>query len=281
MDIQLVRTFLEVNRTRHFAQAAEALFITQAAVSARIAQLEQLIGTPLFKRQRNNIQLTAAGERLVAQAELLVSAWNRLLLQSSGIANGKDVIAIGCLPSISELYLNSWLAGLAELLPNTLLQIETLNSDDLLLRMRSGSLDVGLLYEPLKVAGMTAIKLARMALVLVSSTATSESELGDMRYIQLNWGASYDSRNPAPWEQMTNVALRVDSPRLARDNLLQLGGAAMLPLSFVEADLNAHRLFRAEFAEPQSRDIYLIQRKGGIDEASLDEVVQALRAIVT
>ncbi|WP_082881977.1 LysR family transcriptional regulator [Oleiphilus sp. HI0043] len=39
MDIELLRTFLEVKNTRHFGKAAEHLYLTQAAVSARIKQL--------------------------------------------------------------------------------------------------------------------------------------------------------------------------------------------------------------------------------------------------
>ncbi|WP_082880488.1 MULTISPECIES: LysR family transcriptional regulator [unclassified Oleiphilus] len=39
MDIELLRTFLEVKNTRHFGKAAENLYLTQAAVSARIKQL--------------------------------------------------------------------------------------------------------------------------------------------------------------------------------------------------------------------------------------------------
>ena len=65
MDIELLKTFLELSRTRHFGRAAENLFISQSAVSARIRQLEDSIGAPLFTRDRNNIQLTSAGERFL------------------------------------------------------------------------------------------------------------------------------------------------------------------------------------------------------------------------
>ena len=58
MDTELLKTFLEVNRTRHFGKAAENLYLTQSAVSARIKLLEDLLGTPLFSRARNNVQLT-------------------------------------------------------------------------------------------------------------------------------------------------------------------------------------------------------------------------------
>jgi DNA-binding transcriptional LysR family regulator len=74
MDIDLLKTFLEVNRTRHFGRAAENLFLTQSAVSARVRQLEDTIGVPLFTRTRNDIQLTPAGTRLLKYAESILNA---------------------------------------------------------------------------------------------------------------------------------------------------------------------------------------------------------------
>ena len=62
----------EVSRTRHFGRAAEALYLTQSAVSFRIRQLEnQLVN--LFTRHRNNIRLTTAGEKLLPYAETLMN----------------------------------------------------------------------------------------------------------------------------------------------------------------------------------------------------------------
>ncbi len=75
MDTELLKTFLEVSRTRHFGRAAEALYLTQSAVSFRIRQLENQLGVNLFTRHRNNIRLTSAGERLLPYAESLMSTW--------------------------------------------------------------------------------------------------------------------------------------------------------------------------------------------------------------
>ena len=48
MDTELLKTFLEVSRTRHFGRAAESLYLTQSAVSFRIRQLENQLGVNLF-----------------------------------------------------------------------------------------------------------------------------------------------------------------------------------------------------------------------------------------
>lgn len=73
MDTELLKTFPEVSRTRHFGRAAEALYLTQSAVSFRIRQLENQLGVNLFTRHRNNIRLTTAGEKLLPYAETLMN----------------------------------------------------------------------------------------------------------------------------------------------------------------------------------------------------------------
>ncbi len=74
MDTELLKTFLEVQKTRHFGKAAENLYLTQSAVSFRIRQLEQSLGVALFTRFRNNIQLTNAGELLLPHARAVIQA---------------------------------------------------------------------------------------------------------------------------------------------------------------------------------------------------------------
>lgn len=63
MDLNLLRTFLEVSKTRHFGKAAQNLYLTQSTVSFRIKQLEEQVGIELFIRERNNIMLTISGDR--------------------------------------------------------------------------------------------------------------------------------------------------------------------------------------------------------------------------
>lgn len=73
MNIALLKTFLEVSKTRHFGRAAELLYLTQSAVSFRIKQLESKLGVTLLHRHRNNIHLTPAGERLIPYANNLLN----------------------------------------------------------------------------------------------------------------------------------------------------------------------------------------------------------------
>lgn len=94
MDIELLRTFLEVRRTLHFGRAAEAMFLTQAAVSARIKMLENLLGVKLFIRDRRDIKLTPEGNRLIPRADLLISEW-RKVRQEISAGGARRQISVG------------------------------------------------------------------------------------------------------------------------------------------------------------------------------------------
>jgi DNA-binding transcriptional LysR family regulator len=68
MDIAALQSFLAVAETGSFSRAAERVFLTQPAVSKRIAALESQLGTRLFDRIGKRVQLTPAGTALYERA---------------------------------------------------------------------------------------------------------------------------------------------------------------------------------------------------------------------
>ncbi len=68
MDIQTLRAFLLVAESGSFSLAAQKLHLTQPAVSKRVAQLEEELGTPLFDRIGRAVRTTEAGEALLPHA---------------------------------------------------------------------------------------------------------------------------------------------------------------------------------------------------------------------
>lgn len=74
LDSALLRAFVALSDELHFGRAAQALFITQQALSKRIARLESLLGVRLVDRGGRSIALTAAGERLLPEARRAVDA---------------------------------------------------------------------------------------------------------------------------------------------------------------------------------------------------------------
>ena len=107
MDTELLKTFMEVSRTRHFGRAAENLYLTQSAVSFRIRQLEGLLGVELFSRQRNNIQLTAAGEKLMPLAETSVRLEQRIRQEIATVDGQSQQFTLGATPNLWDALLQS------------------------------------------------------------------------------------------------------------------------------------------------------------------------------
>ncbi|MFD1384566.1 LysR substrate-binding domain-containing protein [Rhodanobacter aciditrophus] len=68
MDITELLTFIKVAETESFSDAAEALFVTQPAVSKRVAALESSLNVKLFDRIGRKVQLTEFGHRLLPKA---------------------------------------------------------------------------------------------------------------------------------------------------------------------------------------------------------------------
>lgn len=75
LDLTSLRLFVAVCETRNIARAAAQASLVGSAVSKRLAQLEQQLGTPLLVRRRHGVEPTAAGETLLEHARgMLVSA---------------------------------------------------------------------------------------------------------------------------------------------------------------------------------------------------------------
>jgi len=72
MDFPSLKAFVAVAECRSFSHAAERLFMTQPAVSKRVAALEEDLGIALFDRLGRSIQLTEAGEKFLVSARRIL-----------------------------------------------------------------------------------------------------------------------------------------------------------------------------------------------------------------
>jgi LysR family transcriptional regulator, benzoate and cis,cis-muconate-responsive activator of ben and cat genes len=77
MDLRDMRHFLAVAEERHFGRAAERLHMAQPPLSRHIKGLEEELGTPLFLRTPKGVELTAAGEALLAEVPNLLALAQR------------------------------------------------------------------------------------------------------------------------------------------------------------------------------------------------------------
>lgn len=73
MELRQLEYFAAVARHRHFTRAAEALYVTQPALSQQVRRLEAELGLPLLRRTSRGVELTAAGADLLAHAEKVLA----------------------------------------------------------------------------------------------------------------------------------------------------------------------------------------------------------------
>ena len=92
MNIDILRTFLSVAKTRNFTKSAEENFCTQSTASLRIQSLEEYFGLKLFDRIGKTVYLTNAGELLLPYIKLVVDTFdqtNEVVLDIKNLAIGK------------------------------------------------------------------------------------------------------------------------------------------------------------------------------------------------
>ena len=257
MDTQLLKTFLEVSRTRHFGKAADNLYVTQSTVSARIRQLEETVGTPLFTRNRNDIQLTHAGQRLLRYAENIVTTWNRAR-QEIAIEEGAGVpLTVAGAPSLWDITLQDWLHATYRAFPQLALTAEVLSAEVMTRRLLDGTLDLAFLFEHPRSADIDTLEIARIPLVMVSSKPhPSVAEAVRDQYILVDWGTSFATSHARLFPDLPAPGLRLGLGRMARDFLHACGGTSYLAKQMVAGDLEAGLLHLIEDAPVIERTAY-------------------------
>ncbi len=278
MDIALLKTFLEVARTRHFGKAADALFVTQSAVSARVKLLESNLGVELFSRRRNDIQLSPAGMRLLKHAETIVKGWERARHEIALGGTGAVSLAVGSPFDLWGILLRDWAIGLRRQSPQLVLQIEVQPSVVLVGRLVSGLLDLALLFEPPQIPDLAIRQVAEIPLILVSGLPGQSLEQAVERdYYMVDWGSVFALNHAEHFPDISPPAARLASGTLARDLMLTTGGSAYLAEQMVQQDLEQGVLFRVAEAPVIERNAFAVYRPGGGERGELKRALEALK----
>lgn len=256
MDLELLRTFLELNRTRHFGRSAEALNVTQAAVSSRLKSLENLLGVVLFERSRREMRLTPEGGRLIRHAERQIGAW-RIARQDVALAEASEQLVIGGSLRLWDVLLQRWLHALRRARNDLAIMAESQSPETLTRRLIDGTLDVAIMLEPAQLDIMHVREVARIEFVCVSShkgIAIEEALQAD--YIFVDWGLTFGLDHRRTFPDAPEAMTRVSHAKMALEYIGSIGGSAYLPRRMVEKDLEFELLYDVPGAPTFERIAY-------------------------
>ena len=268
-----------MNRTRHFGRAAQNLFITQSAVSARIRQLEDTLGVTVLSRERNNIRLTPAGQRLLPHAEKVVATWARAR-QVIGMGEGPEAaLTIGATASVWEAGLRAAVNPLCRTLAGTRLSLESHDSETLLRRLLDRSMDLALMFQPPRLSGMATRPVSSVVLVMVATRpGLSLATALNGGYIAVEWPGLQSAQLGQEAEAPPLPALRFSLAGMARDYLLAAGGSAYLAEATVAADIVAGRLHEVADAPRIQRQFFAVFAGDSERAVLIDKTIDLLSA---
>ena len=153
MEIRVLKYFLMVSREENITKAANLLHITQPTLSRQLRQLEEEFDVKLFDRGTHNVTLTEEGMLLKRRAQEIVSLAEKTKQEfNKEKDNLTGEIAIGCGEIHGMNILSEIMASFHEKYPLVTYEIYSGNADIIKEKIENGTLDMGLLIEPVDIS---------------------------------------------------------------------------------------------------------------------------------
>jgi DNA-binding transcriptional LysR family regulator len=293
VEIAQVEAFLAVGTFGGFRRAADALRVTQPAISARIKALEDSLGVTLFDRSRAGLALSPAGRALRPHAEQLLHALAlaRQAVHDLGPSSG-GAVTIAAALSICTYLLPDVLKRFQAAHPKTLITVRSGHSKEVLGMVLGGDAELGLarsLHHP----EVETVSLREDPLVLVSAPAGAMARAGRARLEEVasqplilfdrgssDWTLSHGLFRRAGL--VPNVVLEVESIEAAKRMVERGIGLAFLPQLAVGREIRRRRLSAIDIrdAEPLSRSLDVIHPRQRALSADAQALLETLRAVV-
>ncbi|MBV8478088.1 MAG: LysR family transcriptional regulator [Acidobacteria bacterium] len=269
MEIDQIETFLAVSTFGGFHRAADALRVSQPAVSARIKALEESLGVRLFARSRTGLALSAAGKTLQPYAEQLLKtaslARQAVHEQRAGSAGP---LQIASALSISLYFLPDVLQRFQYAHPKVQIQIRSGHSKAVLEMVLGGEAEIGL-ARSLQHPEVETFSLRDDPLLLVTHAKHRHSRQARLHQVA-SWPLIFYERGSSDWTLTSglfrraglvpNVVYEVDSIETAKRMVERGLGLAFLPQLAMLREIRSGRLsvVRIIDAEPLGRSLDVI-----------------------
>lgn len=168
MEFDQLRHFLRVAELGNFTRAAEAVALSQPALSRSIARLEEELGQPVFDRQTRKVALTDAGRVLLPRARQILALADDVKNEIND--DGRTgVIRVAAIPTIAPYFLPSLLRDFQQEFPEASVIVQEDTTDVLLKKLADGEADLAILARPIDAKHLEIEDLFTEELLLVMS----------------------------------------------------------------------------------------------------------------
>ncbi|KQT11347.1 LysR family transcriptional regulator [Ramlibacter sp. Leaf400] len=246
-----LETFLYSARLRSFNAAAVQLHTTQSAVSKRVAELEQQVGSPLLLRSARGLQLTQTGRRLLPLAEQALALWTRIDQEFAAGETLRGNFRVGVTEFIALTWLTRLIQRVQENHPDVTLEPVVDVGVRLFDRLAAQQIDVCIMPGTFWGSDYSTVKVGQVEELWVVSPrlqvprALEPHEFADYPVIEESTGASkkmfYEEWRARQGYRFGKV-LHINSTTLLRDLTVRGFGISQLSREYVGEDLKAGRL---------------------------------------
>ena len=171
MNFQQLEYIIEVERTRHFAEAAKNCFVTQPTLSMMIKKLEQELGVMIFDRKQKPIAPTQQGKKILEYAKAILKQKNQLF---EAVQEEKETLVgdlrLGIIPTVAPYLIPLFINKLTTNFPMLNIIAEEINTSLIIEKLKNGQLDIGILATPLEEENIEEIPIFYEEFFLYGST---------------------------------------------------------------------------------------------------------------
>lgn len=268
-----LQVFHAVAKHLSFTRAADALFMTQPAVTFQIRQLEEQYGTRLFERRHAGISLTPAGEVVLSFAQKILALSDELetrLSEMTGEMRGP--LLVGGSTTIAEFMLPRVLGEFNAAYPQVRARLIVANSESIESQVAEHTLDVGLIEVPGKLAGLTSQVCCEDELIVICAPdyplagmkSVTPKALAEYEFISREPGSgtreitdAYFRSHKVPPESL-KTQMELGSPEALKGVVSTGLGFAIVSRAVVAKELQLGELLAIPLRPALKRSLYLV-----------------------
>ena len=273
MDLDHLKTFVEVAKEGNFSRAAAKVFRSQPAVSAQIRQLEEEYQQRLFDRSGKAVRLTPAGEILLQYAQSLLrlhdesrNALSHASKETRGVLSigANEATFLYVLPKVFERFHAKY--------PAVRISVYRNFSRKIIEKIEAGAVDVGIVTLPVKSSALRVVPMFRDELQFViqanhplaEKKVVTLAEVADVPLIFPKTGSTRAvlERIFNPFRDRLRISMELGSITLIKQFVAGGFGASLISTSFAQDDVDAGRLSLIPIKDLKlKRELALVYRK--------------------